>query len=61
MFDPQSRYYPLDTGTLTVADGALTIRPRARAYTLEELLEQVTPENRHDEIDWGEPQGKEVW
>jgi antitoxin MazE len=46
---------------LTVVEGALTIRPRARRYTLEELLEQVTPENRHDEIDWGEPQGKEVW
>jgi antitoxin component of MazEF toxin-antitoxin module len=25
------------------------------------LLEQVTPENRHDEIDWGEPQGREIW
>ena len=37
-----------------------TIRPKARSYSLEELLEQVTPENRHDEIDWGEPQGKEL-
>jgi antitoxin MazE len=46
---------------LSVADGALTIRPKARSYSLEELLAQVTPENRHDEIDWGEPQGKEVW
>jgi antitoxin MazE len=46
---------------LSVADGALTIRPKAHSYSLEELLDQVTPENRHDEIDWGEPQGKEVW
>jgi antitoxin MazE len=46
---------------LSVADGALTMRPKARSYSLEELLEQVTPENRHDEIDWGETQGKEVW
>ena len=46
---------------LSVADGAVTIRPKARSYSLEELLEQVTPENRHDEIDWGEPQGKEIW
>ena len=45
----------------SVAEGALTIRPRARTYSLEELLEQVTPENRHDEIDWGEPLGKEIW
>jgi antitoxin MazE len=42
---------------LTVVDGALTIRPRARTYTLEALLEQITPENRHDEIDWGRAAG----
>ena len=46
---------------LSITDGALTVRPRAPAYTLEQLLDQVTPENRHDEIDWGEPQGKEGW
>jgi antitoxin MazE len=46
---------------LSVADGTLTIRPRARAYSLDELLAQVTPENRHEEIDWGEPRGKEAW
>jgi antitoxin MazE len=46
---------------LTVADGCLTIRPRARTYTLDELLDQVTPENQHDEVDWGEPVGDEVW
>jgi antitoxin MazE len=46
---------------LSVMEGALTIRPRARTYSLDELLEQVTPENRHDEVDWGEPEGKESW
>ncbi len=46
---------------LSVTEGVLTVRPRARAYRLEELLAEVTPENRHDEVDWGEPQGKEVW
>ena len=46
---------------LSVADGALTIRRRAPTYRLEELLARVTPENRHDEVDWGEPQGKEAW
>jgi antitoxin MazE len=46
---------------LGVTDGAVIVRPKGRRYTLEELLEQVTPENRHDEIAWGEPQGKEVW
>ncbi len=46
---------------LSVADGVLTVRPKTTTYRLEELLAQVTPENRHDEVDWGEPQGKEVW
>ena len=46
---------------LSITDGALTVRPRARGYTLEQLLDEVTPENRHDEIDWGEPQGKQAW
>jgi hypothetical protein len=26
-----------------------------------DLVDQVTPENRHDEINWGKPVGKEVW
>jgi antitoxin MazE len=46
---------------LSVADGAVTIRPKTHTYSLQDLLEQVTPENRHDEIDWGDPQGKQVW
>ncbi|WP_306798706.1 AbrB/MazE/SpoVT family DNA-binding domain-containing protein [Oceanobacillus saliphilus] len=29
--------------------------------TLEELLAGVTEENRHEEIDWGKPEGKEIW
>jgi len=28
---------------------------------LEELLDGITPENRHDLVDWGQPAGKEVW
>jgi antitoxin MazE len=32
-----------------------------QTYTLEELVAQITEENRHDEIDWGEPQGEEAW
>ena len=29
--------------------------------TLESLVEQITDDNRHDEIDTGPPVGKEVW
>jgi len=26
-----------------------------------ELVNQITPENRHKETDWGKPKGREVW
>jgi len=29
--------------------------------TLEELVAQITPENRYEETDWGPPVGKEIW
>jgi hypothetical protein len=28
---------------------------------LQELVGQITPENRHKETYWGKPKGKEVW
>jgi antitoxin MazE len=30
-------------------------------YPLEELVAQVTPENRHEEIDFGPAEGNEAW
>jgi len=32
-----------------------------RPPSLEELVAGITPENRHEETDWGEPIGKEIW
>jgi antitoxin MazE len=29
-------------------------------YTLDELIAQITPENRHEEFDWGPDVGKEI-
>jgi antitoxin MazE len=49
---------PLD---MHVVDGALVIVPASGAFTLEELLEGVTPDNLHGETDSGPPQGTEVW
>jgi antitoxin MazE len=43
-----------------VKDGLL-LKRRAREYTLEELLKQITPENIHGETDWGPPVGNEAW
>ena len=55
----------LDFGTkveLRVVDGALHVVPlKEPRYTLEELVAQITPENRHGEIDIGPAVGKEVW
>ena len=30
-------------------------------YTLEDMLKGITKKNRHKEIDWGPPRGKEIW
>lgn len=46
--------------------GRIVIEPvretvRERKYSLDELLSQITDENRHDELDFGKPVGKETW
>jgi antitoxin MazE len=42
-------------------DGSLVIRPTRRKYSLDELVNRITPANRHSETDWGEPVGNEIW
>ena len=54
------------TAEMTVSNGKLLIevsRPqrRKRRYALEELVARITPENRHEEIDWGPSVGNEAW
>jgi antitoxin MazE len=46
---------------VTRVEGGLLLRPGKRQYTLEELLEQITPENLHGETDWGPAVGREAW
>ncbi|MBD0307562.1 AbrB/MazE/SpoVT family DNA-binding domain-containing protein [Microcoleus vaginatus] len=47
---------------LVLIDGKLTIEPIVRRrYSLEELIEAMTPENVHTEIDTGVAVGNEVW
>ena len=42
--------------------GRIVIEPvRSKEYTLSELLKGITPENLHEEVDFGRPEGKEVW
>ena len=46
-----------------IMDGSLVISPvtEARPYSLDQLLDRVTPENIHGEMDVGAPVGKEIW
>ena len=46
---------------VTRLDDGLLLRPRKHEYTLEELLDQVKPENLHGETDWGSAVGREAW
>lgn len=47
---------------LIVVDGSLVIKPsHRRRYSLDELVEGITPENLHAEIDSGMAVGGEVW
>jgi antitoxin MazE len=42
--------------------GRIVIEPvTRREYTLSELLKRITPENLHEEADFGKPVGKEAW
>jgi len=41
--------------------GVVTIRKPQHEPTLEDLVQRITSENRHSEIDWGPPVGKELW
>lgn len=43
-------------------DGVITIRVLApKEYALDELVEEITDENRHEEVSTGSPVGNEVW
>jgi antitoxin MazE len=42
-------------------DGAIVLRSTRPRYDLSELVSRITPKNRHGEMDWGAPLGKESW
>jgi antitoxin MazE len=47
---------------LSLLDGNLVITPRTRhRYSLEDLVQAITPENLHQEIESGTAVGNEVW
>ena len=47
---------------VSVRNGKLVVVPVVEPeLTLEELVKQITPQNRHGETDSGRPVGDEVW
>jgi antitoxin MazE len=46
---------------LTIRSGKLVIVPSEPEISLESLVDQITDENRHDEIETGRRVGNEVW
>ena len=46
---------------VSVVDGGLLLRPQKQKYSLEELVAQISPENLHEETDWGPAVGRESW
>ena len=48
---------------LGLRDGSaveIRIKPARKKYSLDELIAQITPENRYAEINWGPDIGKEI-
>lgn len=47
---------------LAVEGGRIIIKPaRKRKPALSQLLKGITNDNRHPEISWGGPMGREIW
>jgi antitoxin MazE len=47
--------------TISTEGDTIVLSPAKLKYTLQELLKNVDPEQQHNEADWGEPQGDELW
>ncbi|MEN9678785.1 MAG: hypothetical protein RIS76_4681 [Verrucomicrobiota bacterium] len=49
-----------DPVTLKISAAGLTVKPAAKRLRLDDLLEQVTPENLHAATPWGADIGREI-
>lgn len=47
--------------SLSVEGNRLVLSPTQPKYRLDDLLAGITPDMQHDEVDWGSPEGEEVW
>lgn len=48
--------------TLEAKNGQIIIKPLGRRpYQLAELVRHITPRNRHEAVESGQPRGKDAW
>ena len=45
---------------VVIREGRLILDPKPHE-SLADLVARITDDNRHEEVDWGQPRGKEVW
>jgi len=59
-----AKKYNIENGSeLEIREGknGIILKPISTEPTLEELMAGITEENQHKEVDWGLPEGNEVW
>jgi len=50
-----------DTLVFGARNGTIVAKPFKKKPSLKELLAKITPDNIHEEVNWGKPRGREVW
>ncbi len=56
----QARLQEGDPIVIEALNGHIQLRPAERIPTLDELVAQITKENRQEETNWGPDRGKEI-
>jgi antitoxin MazE len=46
---------------ISIEDDRIILTPAKPKYNLNELLKNATPQMQHDEVNFGEPVGEEIW
>ena len=61
-FAQQSRLTQGSAVSLALENGSVVMKPlKRRKLSLAGLVAKMTPRNRHEEVEWGQPRGKETW
>lgn len=61
-FAEEAGLKPQSAVEITAVQGSLVLTPCPKpAWSLEDLLDQITDDNLHEEVDTGSPVGREIW